>query len=165
MKQKSILSTFWFWLLIIGLLLILTALLIGGGMKKITGWVWVIFIIGAVLAVLGIIFAIYEWFSIQNCVEKVVEQSCSKNVAETNPISPVNYYERKVSSPMRQITPIRSPEISTMRTNEVPQIRKIETSQIPSSPIKTPSVVKSNVPQAQRGFATTSMDISSLSPN
>jgi MFS family permease len=143
MKQKSILSTFWFWLLIIGLLLILIALLIGGGMKKITGWVWAIFIIGAVLAVLGIIFAIYEWFAIQPCQIKQ-EYSCPETIPEVEtPCSKV-----QVETPKIEKRYVKS-------TSFIP----------PNSPLKTPTKIQTNVPQAQRGFSTTSVDLSSIAPS
>ena len=48
----------WLWLVIIGILLILLAAIFHLAFKENTGWVWWIFVGGAVLAVLGIILAI-----------------------------------------------------------------------------------------------------------
>lgn len=54
----SIIDSFWFWLFVAGLLLILTSILIGGSLDEMKGWIWVLFIVGCVFVVLGIIFAI-----------------------------------------------------------------------------------------------------------
>ncbi len=118
--MKSLIGSFWFWLFLIGILLILTSLIIGGGMKKIAGWNWAIFVVGLVFSVLAIIFALYECFKV-----------------------PEVTYEEKVTTTTTTTTPIINS---------------------PQSPFKSPTYINSNIPQAQRGFATTSSELSSLEP-
>ena len=111
--MDSVIKSFWFWLLIIGVALILTSILIAGGMKEMKGWTWAIFVVGCVLAILGIIFAFVAWSKYTPC--------------ESNPV------EKKESIEISQQTP----EITR---------------------------VSVNVPQAERGFSATSMNLSSLAP-
>ena len=139
----SIIKSFWFWLVIIGLLLILTAILIGGGMKEIKGWTWAIFIVGAVLGLLGIIFAIIAWSRYVPC-----KTSCSdmKSPHESSFSSPV--YSSTNVSPSSLYS---SPNISPYSSTNV-------------SPLGTPTRVSVNLPQAKRGFSTTPFELSSLAP-
>ena len=51
----------WFALLLLGAFLIIVAALIGGGMKDMNGWIWSLFIGGAVLILLSIIFGFIAW--------------------------------------------------------------------------------------------------------
>lgn len=53
----------WFALLLLGAFLIIVAALIGGGMKDMNGWVWALFIAGAVFIVLSIIFGFISYNS------------------------------------------------------------------------------------------------------
>ena len=126
--MDSVVKSFWFWLLIIGMALILTSILIAGGMKEMKGWTWIIFVVGAVLAVLGIIFGFVAWSKHKPCVENSSETVCSTQIedcgCDTN--SPSYSYSNKTT----------------------PQITK----------------VSMNVPQAQRGFSATSVNLSSLAP-
>ena len=131
--MKHATQSYWFWLLILGVFLILLAALIGGGKKEVNGWIWGIFIAGAVLSILGIIFAIVAWSRATPCY---VEPAC--DVA---------------SSPSRFVP--NSP-VSTINT-------KLATSSS-FSPMGTPTRIASNIPQAQRGFSTTNLDLSQLSP-
>ena len=121
--MKHATQSYWFWLLILGVFLILLASLIAGGRKEVNGWIWGIFIAGAVLAILGIIFAIVAWSRATPCY---VEPACDV-----------------VNSPSQFVPSSPSSLIS---------------------PMGTPTRISSNVPQAQRGFSTTNLDLSQLSP-
>ena len=121
--MKHVTQSFWFWLLIIGIFLILLAALLGGGLKDVNGWIWAIFIAGAVLAILGIIFGIVAWAK---------AEPCDMRNDKSSKMTPVESRSDHLSSP--------------------------------SSPIGTPTRVTSNVPQSQRGFATTNLNLSALSP-
>ena len=124
--MDSIVRSFWFWLLIIGVALILTSILIAGGMKQMKGWTWGIFIVGCVLAILGIIFAFVAWSKYTPCKED-----------EVNVNSKVEDCGCQVESP------------SYSYSNQVtPEITK----------------VSMNIPQAQRGFTATSINLSALAP-
>jgi len=137
----QVINSFWFWLVIIGLLLILTAILIGGGMKEIKGWTWAIFILGAVLGLLGIIFAIIAWSKYTPCGNECGDLSaCDKPIKMT------------ITSPLvsKTNTPMNSPIYSNPGSAF-------------SSPIGTPTKVTTNIPQAKRGFTASSLELSSLS--
>ena len=133
----QVVESFWFWLVIIGLLLILTAIIIGGGMREIKGWTWGIFIVGAVLGLLGVIFAIITWSRYTpktlDCGDKPVKMTITSPLAS------------------RTVIPEASPIYSTPTSAY-------------SSPIGTPSKVTTNIPQAKRGFTATSSDLSVLAP-
>ena len=122
--MDSVIKSFWFWLLIIGVALILTSILIAGGMKEMKGWTWGIFIVGCVLSILGIIFGFVAWSKYKPCQE---------NVENTK----VEDCGCQVESPSYSFSNHATPEITK---------------------------VSMNIPQAQRGFSTTSMNLSSLAP-
>ena len=126
--MDSIIKSFWFWLLIIGVLLILTAILIAGGIKQMHGWTWGLFVVGCVLAILGIIFGFIAWYRYKPCpVEE--EETCPKVIDGCGCEAESEY----VTTPV-------------------------------SSRIGTPTVVTTNIPQAKRGFATTSLTLDNLAP-
>jgi len=91
--MSSVVKSFWFWLLIIGILLILTAVLIAGGMKEMHGVTWGVFVVGCVLALLGIIFGFIAWSKYKPC-----EESCLNNVEVCDSPSPSPIY--KYTSPI-----------------------------------------------------------------
>jgi len=178
MRQKSLLVSFWFWLLILGLILILTALLIGGGMKKINGWVWAIFIVGAVFALLGILFAIYEWFRVPQCKTLIDEKisSCNeiklseKEIRNSSYPNYANYANEFVDSNYPNYSnegtncPSSFGETDVEIFDKTPV--KIETRKIlKDSPLKSPTKLDLNIPQLQRGFTTSTSEISSLAPS
>ena len=141
--MKNVTSSFWFWLLIIGIFLILFAALIAGGMKETNNWVWGLFVVGAVFAVLGIIFAIVEW----SCLDTSQYVNCPELNKDECP------YANITSSPYSNVTSnVTSPGSLSFEKS------------VSYSPIGTPTKVNMNVPQAQRGFATTDKTISSLAP-
>ncbi len=139
MQQPSIISYFWFWILIIGILLILLAALLHLGLKKNTGWVWWIFIAGAVLAVLGIILAIVSYYNTK-CV--VVQPSPITEDFGCNNFSPETSVNESYI-PLSSEAPVQSPVYS---------------------PMGTPSRSTLNMLQTQRGFATSSSELSRLAP-
>ena len=125
--MDSIIKSFWFWLLIIGVALILTAILIAGGMKEMKGWTWGIFILGCVLAILGIIFAFVAWGRAKDYVES--KETCSAQIEDCG-------------------CDAKTPFSNYTSQHSTPQITKVST----------------NIPQAQRGFSATSVDLSALAP-
>ena len=136
MMQQSIFSYVWFWFLIVGVLLILLAALLHLGLKEDTTWVWWIFVAGAALALLGIIFAIVSYFNSPRCI--VAEPT------STEEFGCDNLYESKESFiPISQSAELNSPVYS---------------------PIGTPSRSTLNIQQTQRGFTTTGSELSSLAP-
>ena len=65
--MKNVTSSFWFWLLILGIFLILFAAILAGGLQETNNWVWGLFVVGSILAVLGIIFAMIAWLNVRPC--------------------------------------------------------------------------------------------------
>jgi Na+/melibiose symporter-like transporter len=163
--MKSILTSFWFWLFIIGIALILLAALIGGGMKKVTGWIWALFIVGVVLALLGVIFAFVAIRNAKPCVEERNELPCP-NLYSTSG-EPIGCPLAKKSQNYNYASPnvVNSPNNinnAAVSPNKVNSPNKANSAAV--SPLGTPTLVSSNIPQAQRGFATTSLNISALAP-
>lgn len=145
MKERSIFSYFWFWLLIIGIVLILLAAILHLAFKENTHWVWWIFAAGALLAVLGIIFAAVSYFQEPKCVPgEIVESECPK-VWDASP--------RSASSLAQSYIPVSETQVS-MKSPKSPIY----------SPIGTPTQANLNLPQAQRGFTTTGNELSTLAP-
>ena len=83
--MKDITMSFWFWLLIIGIFLILAAALLAGGLKEANGWVWGFFIAGIIISILGIILAIVEW----NRPCKINKKYTSNNVSTSAIATPM----------------------------------------------------------------------------
>ena len=142
MKQKSVISSFWFWLLIVGILLILIAAMLSGGLREVNGWIWGIFIAGVIFSILGVIFALISWSKTIN----TDSSHKSENIHSS-------YSSPSYSSPSYSSPSYSSPSCSSSNYN----------SPIPS-PIGTPTPVNYNIPQAHRGFASTNLNLSSLAP-
>lgn len=138
MKERSIFSYYWFWLLIVGVLLILLAAILHLGLKENTNWVWWIFVVGAVLAVLGIILSVVSYYNEPACV-----------------VEPVESADFDCDDIMNS-----SPQYNTT----IPISKTAELSSPIYSPIGTPSKSTLNLPQVQRGFTTTGSELSSLAP-
>ena len=134
MQEKSIFKQWWFWMLLIGIFSILVAALLHLGLKENTQWVWIIFGIGALLAVLGIIFALVSYFTQPRCVVANTK---------TDTFGCENVNMNKMSTQIPTPIPVVSPGCSPMRQ---------------------PSMATQNLPQAQRGFMSTSNDLSALAP-
>jgi MFS family permease len=157
--MKSAFNSYWFWILLLGLLLILIGALIAGGTKEFSGWVWGLFITGIIIAIIGIILGIVEWnktesyINILPCPKIVgIEENTSCNRNYSQPI--ISSYQHYPTFQNSQNFVQNSPQFS-------PQLNSIQT----SSPLSTPTKVTTNIPQAQRGFSTTSLNLSALSPN
>ena len=103
MKERSIFSYWWFWLLIIGTLLILLAALFHLGFKDNTQWVWWIFAGGVLLAVIGIIFAFISYYTEPKCTP-VKTGECPKIVPSSLPQSDCPYAVH---------SPIPTPSVAT----------------------------------------------------
>jgi hypothetical protein len=169
--MKSAFESFWFWILLLGLLLILVGALIAGGTKEFSGWVWGLFIAGIVIALIGLLIGILSWNSnratanVLPCpkiTDMQVNEGC--NSYQASPMYSPAY--SPMYSPASPASPAYSPTYSnkSLTANSInPQISLNEN--ISSSPPMVPTKVSTNIPQAQRGFATTSLNLSALSPN
>lgn len=167
--MKSAFQSVWFWILLFGLLLILIGALIAGGTKEFNGWFWGFLIAGIIIALVGILIAFMNW----NCDTRI---SSNKSLIETSQYNPSMknspMYHSSLNIPSNSSAHITSNSPiqiqSSPMQNPPIQITSPLTSLESSSPIIssiTPTVVSKNIPQAQRGFSTTSLDISSLSPD
>lgn len=142
----QVINSFWFWLIIIGLLLILIAILIGGGMEEINSWTWAVFILGAVLGLLGIIFAIITWSRYVPLKNEYISSPIASSVESLH--SPKSHLH---SSPFQ--SHLQSPKSHLQSPKSCY-----------SSPIGTPTKVTTNIPQAKRGFTASVIELSSLAP-
>lgn len=91
MQPQSIFSYWWFWLMIIGLILILLAAVLHLTIKDNTQWVWWIFAAGALLVLIGIVLWFVSYFNQPTCgVTEEKESSCPKVVPmpEDGPYTP-----------------------------------------------------------------------------
>ena len=144
--MDSVIKSFWFWLLLIGMVAILASILIAGGMKEMKGWTWGFFVIGCVLALLGIIFGLIAWSRHVPCVQKT-EETCSATIdscgCDASPVS-----ENLDSSSPAYVSPYSSSYVSSS----------------PAGSSYLPKRVVSNAPQTERGFSTSSLNLSSLAP-
>lgn len=174
--MKSIFASIWFWIFAIGFLLIVIAALIGGGMKKINGWVWGLFIIGIILFILGILFAFLEKGYSKDCGKSVAEKSLIVDQCELNnsTVSTIKCSESTVqtasiASPLTSgsCSPGASVPLSALTSNSPMTLSHSPSLASASSlsPMGSPTKISCNVPQAMRGFVTTSADLSSLAPN
>lgn len=124
-------DTIWFWLIVVGLLLMIGSALVSGGMNKTTGWTWAVFVIGAALTVAGFIWALVQWI-----------------ISGRDPLQAAlqDQGEEKFKGLPKEVTYV--PQVNVdMRS---PQSQSLSYS-IPD-------------PQAQRGFAATSLGLSTLAP-
>lgn len=144
--MKDITSNFWFWLLIFSLLLILISALMNDKIEMFSeNWKRIFFIIGAILAVLAIVFLLINW------------SSFSDNFEKTDTIEDYNFN----FSP--DYSPDYSPDLSA--TSLPNSTSSADFSSLSAaSPVKSPTRVTSNIAQAQRGFTSTKDSISSLAP-
>lgn len=174
--MKSIFATFWFWLLMLGLLLILIGALIGGGTKCMNGWVWALFIVGIIFFVLSFLFMLFD---LKYCPSQPKKQECSmkqecgiKQECEIkNTCGMISDNKITLNSPGY----LSSPPIEKYNTKPIsyspgvtPNIScgmsPVTTCNTSFSPMGSPTKICYNIPQAQRGFVTTSQDLSSLAP-
>ena len=149
MKERSIFSYWWFWALLVGVLLILLAAILHLAFKENTQWVWWIFAAGALLSILGIIFAFVSYFHQPRCVPTTTEETTEKQFG-CNKVS--NYPSEQYSNNEQYSSPSNN-EYSSAMSSPV------------YSPIGTPSAATHNLPQAQRGFVTSANELSSLAPS
>ncbi len=161
-----------FWVLLIGLLLMIIASLIAGGYCEMNGWAWTFYVLGIILVIVGVALLLWSWNKgdkkavTENCVQP---QHLHLNTQHspltfTQDVSPRFTYSQHHYTPH---SPHSIPVISeTVKSVPVIITRPIS---VPStfqsvSPAVTPTLISSNIPQAQRGFATTAVDLSALSP-
>lgn len=134
-----VVATFWFWFIVIGLLLMIVAALVSGGMNQTTGWTWAVFVVGAVLALIGFIWGIICWVQ-GNSQCGLKGKDCGGDypgLPENITYVPQTHIDLRSPVPQTQIY-VDSPNPIAIQTN--------------------------NIPQSQRGFTTTSLNLSSLAP-
>lgn len=146
--SKSIFASYWFWLLAIGIIIILVAALIRTGVHENNGWIWWIFVIGLILALLGIVFGIVTWM---NDCEVVTHDT----LYTANHVAPHVHVEPAV--------PVIVPSYPSTPVAAVNSTIPYQRSEL-ASPVRAPSQISVNMPQAQRGFTATETDLASLAP-
>ena len=137
------------WLLILGIFLMVLAGILAGGMQETTGGMWVLFAVGLILTLVCLVWILIDW-------SKDVEIDRTSTTQATY-FSTGNVVVPYVPSPVL-VTPTEvavMPPIATYAQPILPQY---------NSPIGIPSKTAMNIPQAQRGFTSTNMQLSSLSP-
>jgi len=208
--MESIIKSAWFWLLVAAIAILLVILMVGSGMRKISGWLWFLYILAIIIAVVGIVLASVQWYyqdkGILEEPDYFVSQSMVKENPYVIPVIPVTR-EKRVAAPqvpqysqipqISQDSPQMAPSISVNSPVNVPAARfsqqddfippvsqiaprssrpvlplpnnatmvRSRPSVIPSSPSVQASRVANNIPQAQRGFVPSGLDLSALSSN
>ena len=163
-------KTIWYWILLIGLLAIIVGLIIAGCKAEWNGWSWGFVIGGIILVFLALILA---FFSITSHCNHTHEHLSHLPVSPTYIAPSPVFVPSHVSTPtyvpsvpiVRETTTVRSlaPGEGPMSSVELPKIPPLPVS-TRSSPLSSPTFTTTNVPQAQRGFVSSSLDLSSLAP-
>ena len=205
----SAFSSWWFWLILVGLILVIIGAIIRGVNCEMTNWSAGFFLIGFILVLIGVALALWNWASMANAIEKnayvspspmyhqqysqqysqhsqhQVSPGCPDNVINTFKYAnhPQVIHSPHVTSSSTVVSvPIMSPP-TTQRIVSVPSVPSVppvatirtlptvvSTPSATSVPLSTsnspiiPTPVTTNIPQAQRGFSTSGMDLSALSP-
>ena len=202
----SAFSSWWFWLILVGLILVIIGAIIRGVNCEMNAWSGSLFLVGFILVLIGVALALWNWASMENTLEKKVYVSpspayqqyspqCSHQYSQYSPqIShedvmnkfkyanhpQVIHSPHVISSPSPTVSVpalISSPSPTVQRVVSLPPI-SVRTLPTTASVVSTPSAtsiplsnspiiptpVTTNIPQAQRGFSTSSMDLSALSP-
>ena len=152
-------------LLLFGSFLILAVVLTAGGIKEMHGWLYVGLIMGILLAIAGIIIAIIGMRQ-DNYIEKTDSPSLISSEPINSSMSSMSSMSSTVDTPSdvteMTSTSSMSPMSSTSSTTST--VSSNFKGEQMYSPIGTPTKTSINVPQAQRGFSTTGIEISSLAP-
>ena len=175
----------WFWILLVGLLLMIVASLVAGGYCEMNGWAWTFYILGIILVILGVGLGLWAWSKSGEKKEINYTHNYQPSHSPYTHIqhSPLTFTQEQVSPhftyshhPYTPHSPHVTPSIPVVQISPLPVMRTLPIAAPISSPIVspqvvqsvspliTPSVTSSNIPQAQRGFATTAVDLSALSP-
>lgn len=171
---------FWIWPLILGLFLIILSGLLAGGLHETNSWIWTAFIVGAILVLIGAVLAIIAWTK-EIRVLRMNNGLNGSNGPVTNSVSTpsvnnfgldnldlddpgyANMNSLIAPSPTPLVDPIRvSPNNSVVLKEQTEPIDYNNYRY--ASPIGTPSKTVINLPQAQRGFSASNLQISSLAP-
>ena len=143
-------DTFWFWLLIIGIFLVILAGLLSGCMNETHGWMWGLFVVGVIFILIALVIALIGFV-----------KNLKINVTETH-VSP--YYASSMNTNSLNRSSAYEPNLVTSGDNNKSVYASLPVSRT-VSPMATPSRSVINIPQAQRGFTATNIQISSLSPD
>ena len=207
----SAFSSWWFWILLVGLILVIIGAIIRGVNCEMNAWSGSFFLIGFILVLIGVALALWNWASMANTIEKnayvspspmysqqyspqyspishqhQVSPGCPDNVINTFKYAnhPQVIHSPHVTSSSTPIVsvPIMSPPttqrvVSSPSVPSLPPVATIRTlptvvstpsaTSVPLSTSNSPIIptpVTTNIPQAQRGFSTSGMDLSALSP-
>ena len=199
----SAFSSWWFWLILVGLILVIIGAIIRGVNCEMSSWSGGFFLLGFILVLIGVALALWNWASMATAIEKKAYVSPSPAYQQySHQYSPQLSHEdvmnkfkyanhpqvihspHVISSPSPNVSVpalISSPSPTVQRVVSLPTLPPITTvrtlpttTSIVSTPSATsiplsnspiiPTPVTTNIPQAQRGFATSGMDLSALSP-
>ena len=137
-------SSWWFWLLLIGLILVIIGAIIRGVNCEMSNWSAGFFLVGFILVLIGIALALWNWASMANAMEdkQKVYVSPSPVYHQYSPSSyPHSHYQvspgcpddvtnrfkyanhpQVIHSPHVTPSPISSPTVSVQRVVSIPQI-------------------------------------------
>lgn len=156
----------WLWPLILGIFLIILSGLLAGGLHETNHWIWAAFIAGAILTLIGVILGIIAWSK----EIKVNQSSVSINTttritptSPTSPITPINNTNLIMDPPSLEDVAVTSTNMPVIPAATLSPINYNEYRY--ASPIGSPTPLKINIPQAQRGFTPTNIQLSSLAPD
>ena len=143
----------WFWILLVGLILVIIGAIIRGVNCEMSGWSAGLFLIGFILVLIGIALALWNWASMANAMEdkQKVYVSPSPVYHQYSQYSPHSHYQvspgcpedvtnrfkyanhpQVIHSPHVTPSPISSPTVSVQRVVTLPQI--------PRTVVSVPSV-------------------------
>ena len=146
-------SSWWFWLLLVGLILVIIGAIIRGVNCEMNSWSASFFLIGFILVLIGIALALWNWASMSNVLEnkQKVYVSPSPTYHQYSQYSPHSHYQvspgcpedvtnrfkyanhpQVIHSPHVTPSPISSPAVSVQRVVTLPQI--------PRTVVSVPSV-------------------------
>lgn len=77
--QYPLYAQLWFWLIVIGILFLAIGLIVWDSRSRLveTWWIWVLIVGGAILFVLGLVLAIWQWWSKNRDMEAPDEEMAS----------------------------------------------------------------------------------------
>ena len=143
----------WFWILLIGLILVIIGAIIRGVNCEMSWWSGGFFLVGFILVLIGIALALWNWASMANTMEnkQKVYVSPSPTYHQYSQYSPHSHYQvspgcpedvtnrfkyanhpQVIHSPHVTPSPISSPTVSVQRVVTLPQI--------PRTVVSVPSV-------------------------
>ena len=159
-------SSWWFWLLLVGLILVIIGAIIKGANCEMNSWSWSFFLVGFILVLIGIALALWNWASMANVLENkqkvyvapspAYQQysplSHSHSLYQVSPGCPDDVTNRfkyanhpqVIHSPHVTPSPISSPTVSVQRVVSIPSLPQIPRSlpsvaSATSVPLSSPS--------------------------